>query len=1045
AQTGQRKIQATKKSARKSQSKPTKKADGRKRGFEEPQAEDEFESDPEKRMEWFLRERAYPFESIPDDARRKAWMERARERRMAPSVVSRQWKSIGPKPHTSYFPSNWGLTSGRINAIAVSPSNSNLVLIGGAIGGIWRSTDAGSTFTPVSDTQVDMAVGSIAFAPSNPSIVYAGMGDKSSGYYGTGVLKSTDAGLTWTRVSNSTLPAPGRTSQILVDVNDSNTVYVAQHSFVNTGTNSAFASGFYRSVDGGVNWNRTWTGISKDLVKHPTDPNTYFLAATRCDSTTSFTCDSSSGGVWKTTNAGVNWTRIYTTSIASASNMKVAVTGAAATNIYVLTGTSTTASLDVSTDNGATFTSRGGAFDPGQFSYNLYLFVHPTDANKVYVGTRDLWYSGNGGTNYSNLTNNFTISGGYQPTSARAHPDQHHFVFAPNDPNTIYIAGDGGLFKSTDGGNSFSSLNASLTLQMYVSIDMDPTHPFVTYSGTQDNGTQKRTSGLSWREFATGDGGQVIVDPLDTSIVYTTYVNNVVYRRINYGDTSQAQIGSDTIFNFDRVAFYPPFVNSGVDSTLYFGTYRLYKSTNRGVSWTNPAGATDLTNGGGDVLSAIAISRSNPNVIYVGSAGGKVMVSSDGGANFTNITSGLPTRFLKSITVSPTTPSTVWVTFSGYGTGHVFKSTNSGSTWTDISGDLPNIPVNTLLLDPRSQSTIYLGTDIGVFRSTIGGGTWATFNNGMPPVIVTELDAQPSGIIQAATYGRGMYELDDRRIWMDLDGDQKTDVSVFRANGAGGAAEWWYLKSGSPGYGGFGFGIPSDIPVPADFTGDGVTDIAFYRPGNGYWYVLKSEDNLYYAFPFGNATDTPVPADYDGDGLADAAVFRKSTGTWYILNSSTSQVTTVSFGNSTDKPAVADYDGDGKADIAVYRANGAVGAEWWLYRSRDGVIGIGFGSSTDIAVPGDYTGDGKADIAFFRPGNGYWYILKSDDFSYYAFPFGTNGDVPSPGDYDNDKKFDAAVFRPSQGVWYMSQSTDGIRTSTFGSSTDSPLPSKVVR
>lgn len=1006
----------------------------------------EFESDPEKKLDWFMAERMYPFNEVPVDARRKAWESRPEEDGFGPGVApTRQWRSIGPKPTTSYFPTNWSLTSGRINTIAVSPSDSNIVLIGAAVGGIWRSTDAGATFTPVSDSQVDLAVGSIAFAPSNTNIVYAGMGDKSSNYYGSGVLKSTDAGVTWTRVSNSSILAPGRTTQILVDPSNPDIVLLAQYSYINTSTNVTYATGFYRSTDGGVSWTRTWAGLSRDLVRHPSDPNTYFLAATRCDTTSSYTCDATTGGVWKSTNGGVNWTRIYTAPIASASNVKVAVTPAATSNLYILSGTSTTAQLDVSTDNGGTFTSMGYGFDTGQFSYNCYMFVSPTDPNVIYVGTRDLWISTNGGSTWTNATNNFTFAGGYQPNSARAHPDQHFFAFSTSNSGTIYISGDGGLWKSYDGGSTFSTLNSSLSLSMFVSIDMHPTNPFVTYGGTQDNGTQKRTSDVAWREFATGDGGRTFADVLDPTIVYTTYVNNVVYRRGSNGDVFQAQIGSDTVFSADRSAFYPPFVNNGVDSTLYFGTYRLWKSTNRGTNWTAPAGTLDLTNGTSDTLSAIAVAKSNLNVIYTGSAGGKVMVSGDGGATYTNITTGLPTRTIKSITVSPTDPATAWVTVSGYGSGHIFKTTNSGSTWTDISGNLPNIPTNALLLDPRNSNTMYVGTDVGVYRSTVGGTTWTSFNNGLPPMIVTSLDAQPNGVIQAATYGRGMWEYDDRRVWMDFDGDQKTDVSVFRANGGSGGAEWWYLNSGSSGYGAAGFGTSTDVPVPADYTGDGITDVAFYRPSTGFWYVIRSEDSSFYGFPFGNSTDTPVAADFDGDGKADYGVYRASTGTWYILRSSDGQITTLPFGVSTDKPAVADYDADGKADVAVFRPNGASGAEWWIYRSKDGVLGIAFGSSTDTAVPADYTGDGKADVAFFRPSNGNWYILRSDDMTFYAFPFGSSGDIASPGDYDNDKKFDAAVFRPSAGVWYLNQSTDGVRTVPFGSSTDSPLPSTIVK
>ena len=274
----------------------------------------------------------------------------------------------------------------------------------------------------------------------------------------------------------------------------------------------------------------------------------------------------------------------------------------------------------------------------------------------------------------------------------------------------------------------------------------------------------------------------------------------------------------------------------------------------------------------------------------------------------------------------------------------------------------------------------------------------------------------------------------------DFDGDGKTDMSIYRPNGATGQAEWWYLESGTPGgYGAFGFGSDSDIPVPADYTGDGKTDAAFFRPSNGYWYVLRSDDLSFYAFPFGTGGDLPAPGDYDGDGKADAAVFRPSTGIWYGLRSSDSVVTYTQFGLSGDKPMPADYDGDGRTDIAVFRKYGGVGAEWWLFQSTAGVMGFTFGEADDVPVPGDYTGDTKADIAFYRPSNGYWYILRSTDHSFYAFPFGITSDVPAPGDYDGDGITDAAVYRAGQ--WFVQNSGSGQSTAApFGLGDDQPIP-----
>ena len=276
----------------------------------------------------------------------------------------------------------------------------------------------------------------------------------------------------------------------------------------------------------------------------------------------------------------------------------------------------------------------------------------------------------------------------------------------------------------------------------------------------------------------------------------------------------------------------------------------------------------------------------------------------------------------------------------------------------------------------------------------------------------------------------------------DFDGDGKADIGIYRPA----PAEWWIRRSSDGQVPANQFGTASDIAVPADFTGDGRTDIAVWRPSTGQWFIMRSEDGSFYAFPFGAAGDIPCPGDFDGDGKADPAVFRPSTATWFILRSNDGGVTFSQFGQAGDLPVTADYDGDGKADIGVFRPNGASGgAEWWISRSSAGVLALQFGSSTDKAVVGDYTGDGKADIAFWRPSTGFWYILRSDDFSYYAFPFGTTGDQPAPADYDGDGMTDPSVFRASTATWYGQQTTAGFSAIGFGAAGDQALPGAYVR
>ena len=340
------------------------------------------------------------------------------------------------------------------------------------------------------------------------------------------------------------------------------------------------------------------------------------------------------------------------------------------------------------------------------------------------------------------------------------------------------------------------------------------------------------------------------------------------------------------------------------------------------------------------------------------------------------------------------------------GNGSVAVTAGTGCSWQASSG------VNWIQITSAPQS---------------GGGT-INFNVQPNPgsnlrSANVSVGAQTFTVNQAGAGGRKF----------DFDGDDKSDVSVFRPSNA----TWFVLNSAQPGtFSASPFGLETDRLAPADFDGDRKTDVAVYRNGN--WYILQSQTGTFRSEAWGLATDAPMPGDFDGDGRADLAVYRPSNGTWYVARSSNNTVQAVAFGLSTDKPLSGDFDGDGRADFALYRTGAQSG--WAILNSSNGAASLqNFGVSGDIAVPSDFDGDGRDNVAVFRPSNGTWYVSLSGTGTFEARQWGVNGDIPAPADYNGDGRADFAVFR--QGVWYiLHPGSETMRTESWGAMGDLPVP-----
>jgi len=693
-------------------------------------------------------------------------------------------RSIGP-----------AINSGRVSDLAVHPDAHHIVYMATASGNLWKTVNAGITWEPIFDKEGSYAIGCVTLDPTNPNVVWVGTGENNSQRsvaFGDGVYKSLDGGQNWKNVG---LEDSEHIGMIAIDPRDSNVVYVAAQGPL---WRSGGERGVYKTTDGGESWVRVLhisddTGVN-EVHMDPRNPDVLYVSSyQRRRHVWTLIDGGPESAIYKSTDAGATWRKI-TEGLPEVDMGKIGLTVSPADPdvIYAI--------IEAQRDKGGTFrsTDRGESWSKrsdyvsGSPQYYNELVADPKDPDRVYSMDTFLHVSLDGGKTFKKVG------------EKKKHVDNHAMWIDPDNTDHFLIGCDGGIYDTYDGGTSYRFFE-NLPITQFYRVSVDNSKPFYyVYGGTQDNnsmGGPSRTlnsSGISnedWFITVGGDGYETAIDPTDPNIVYSQwqYGGLIRYDRAS-GEIVDIQPQEAPGEAADRWNWDSPLIISPHSPTrLYFASQRLYRSDDRGNSWTavspNLSRGIDPNSlpvfGGIQSIDAVAKNMSTSNygnivslsesplvegLIYVGTDDGLIQVTEDGGASWREIdqVSGVPKMtYVSRLEASQHDGDTVYATFNNKKQGdfspYVFVSRNRGQTWASITGDLPDREiVYSLMQDHVKPELLFAGTEFGLYFSVDEGAQWIRLKGGLPTIQVRDIDIQrEANDLALGTFGRSFYILDD--------------------------------------------------------------------------------------------------------------------------------------------------------------------------------------------------------------------------------------------------------------------------------------------